>query len=73
MPPCPHDTSGRAAVNALERIGFVLKRRSKKGHFILARDEVVLSVPDHRRLKSGTLRQILSDAGVSPEEFAALL
>ena len=73
MPPFPHDAFGRAAVSAVERLGFVLRRCSKKGHSILARDEVVLSIPDHRRLKSGTLRQILSDAEISPEKFTALL
>ena len=32
-----------------------------------------LSVPDHRELDRGTLRSLLRQAGVSPEDFVRML
>lgn len=52
---------------------------TKKGqhgsHIILRRDEpfVQLVVPDHKELDRGTLRAILRQAGLSIDEFNALL
>jgi predicted RNA binding protein YcfA (HicA-like mRNA interferase family) len=42
---------------------------------ILRRDEpfTQVVVPDHKELDTGTLRAILRQAGVSPEEFQELL
>lgn len=73
MAKLPRDVSGRDAVKAFEKAGFVLMRRSKKGHFILAREETVISVPDHKVLKPGTLRKLISDAGLTVDEFVSLL
>jgi len=30
-------------------------------------------VPDHKQLRSGTLRRIIADAGLTVEQFVALL
>lgn len=65
----PRDVSGQDALRAFDRAGFIFKRKSKKGHFILARRETVLSVPDHRHLKDGTLRRLIRDAGLTVEDF----
>ncbi|MFH1177783.1 MAG: type II toxin-antitoxin system HicA family toxin [Acidobacteriota bacterium] len=66
--------SGRACCAALERIGFSLKRH-QGSHMIMRRanpfSQVV--VPDHPELDRGTLRAIIRHAGLSVEEFAALL
>ncbi len=35
--------------------------------------QTTLSVPDHRELDRGTLRALLRQAGVSPEELTRLL
>jgi len=61
-------------VRALAHVGFVLDRQ-KGSHMILRRETpaVTLSVPDHRELDRGTLRAILRQAGISPEDFARLL
>lgn len=42
---------------------------------LLSGGEVVkaLTVPDHKEIDRGTLRSILRQAGLSPEEFADLL
>ena len=66
--------SGRALVHALRGVGFEFDRQ-KGSHVILYRAEPVttLSVPDHRELDRGTLRALLRQAGITPEELARLL
>ena len=66
--------SGRELVRVLRQVGFELDRR-KGSHMILFRPEpkTTLSVPDHRELDRGTLRALLRQAGVSPEELTRLL
>jgi predicted RNA binding protein YcfA (HicA-like mRNA interferase family) len=66
--------SGEEAAAALERCGFHL-RRQHGSHLILRRDVPFAQtvVPNHRELDPGTLRAILRQAGVSPEEFTRLL
>ncbi len=66
--------SGRQAVAAFEKVGFEV-RRQRGSHIIMARTgtPVTLSVPDHRRLKSGTLRALIRKAGLTVQEFADLL
>ena len=65
--------SGRDLVRALGGIGYQLDRQ-KGSHLILYRAEPVttLSVPDHRELDRGTLRALLRQAGITPEELARL-
>ena len=66
--------SGRALVRALRGVGFEFDRQ-KGSHMILYRADPVttLSVPDHRELDRGTLRALLRQAGITPEELARLL
>lgn len=68
--------SGREAVTALARIGYEVVRQ-KGSHMRLRHPtdpaRLPLSVPDHRELKVGLLRAIIRDAGLSPEQFRALL
>lgn len=68
--------SGRQAVSALMRIGYEQVRQ--RGSHIRLRhpsDPVrrPVTVPDHRELKSGTLRAIIRDAGLTIEQFNDLL
>ena len=66
--------SGRQCVSVLLRLGFVLKRQHGS-HMILRRESpfAQVVVPDHSELDTGTLRAILRQAGVSPEEFIKLI
>ena len=66
--------SGRDCVKALEKAGFRVKRQHGS-HIILRRDQpfAQLVVPDHRGIDTGTLRAILRQSGISPEEFGLLL
>ena len=64
--------SGREAIRALEKLGFV-QVRQRGSHVILRRQRpegaVGCVVPLHRELAIGTLRGILRQARVTPEEF----
>ena len=66
--------SGRECVQALSKVGFILKRQ-EGSHMILRRDDPFgqLVVPDHKELDRGTLRAIIRQAGLGVDEFVALL
>ena len=67
--------SGRQAVKALRRLGYELDRQ-RGSHMILRQSSYPhrrLVVPDHKELPKGTLRAIIRQAGLSVEEFSALL
>lgn len=71
MPKLPR-TSGRKAIRALERLGFV-QVRQKGSHIIFKRKTsegtTGCTVPVHDELAVGTLHSILKQAKVTPEEF----
>jgi predicted RNA binding protein YcfA (HicA-like mRNA interferase family) len=71
MPKLP-DVSGREARRAPERLGFVFKRQSGS-HIVLRRGNRGCVVPMHREINRGTLKGILSQAGMSLEEFLEAL
>ena len=66
--------SGRQCVAALVKSGFQFKRQNGS-HIILRRDEpfAQVVVPDHKSVDRGTLRSILRQAGMTTDEFIALL
>ena len=66
--------SGLQAVAAFQRAGFDVSHQ-RGSHIIMVKAgmPVTLSVPDHRRLKPGTLRALIRKAGLTVEEFADLL
>jgi predicted RNA binding protein YcfA (HicA-like mRNA interferase family) len=68
--------SGRQAIRALEQVGYQVVRQ--RGSHIRLRDEsdpehLPVTVPDHKTLKPGLLRQILRDANLTVDEFTDLL
>ena len=74
----PRGVSGKQAVSALERAGFVAVR-TKGDHQILRHPEPrpgaygPWAVPLHRELATGTLAGILRRIGMTAEEVTALL
>lgn len=64
--------SGREAIRALERLGFA-QVRQRGSHVVLRKETtegaVGCVVPLHDELAIGTLRGILKQAGVTPDEF----
>lgn len=69
-------TSGAATVRALERLGF-RQVRQRGSHIVLKKQtpqgEIGCVVPLHDSLAVGTLRGILKQARVTPDEFMANL
>jgi len=70
----PTDLSGREVRAALERAGFVFRRQTGS-HMVLRRDEPYarVVVPDHKQIRQGTLRHIVTEAGLTIEQFKQLL
>ena len=66
--------SGRDAVRAFERDKWQLVRQAGS-HMIMTKPgvSVVLSIPDHRELKRGTLRGLIRQSGLGVTEFLALV
>ncbi|MBI4243053.1 MAG: type II toxin-antitoxin system HicA family toxin [Planctomycetes bacterium] len=63
----PHE-----AIKAFERSGWRVVRQ-KGSHIILVKtgNIATLSIPNHREIARGTLRSLISKAGLTVEEFVA--
>jgi predicted RNA binding protein YcfA (HicA-like mRNA interferase family) len=72
MPKLPV-VSGDEFVRALEKLGYYVDRTRGSHMILLCPGRPRLSVPRHRQLDRGTLRGLIRDAGLSVDEFAALL
>jgi predicted RNA binding protein YcfA (HicA-like mRNA interferase family) len=68
--------SGQEAVRAIERLGFV-QVRQRGSHVVLKKQtpegDTGCVVPLHRELAIGTLRGILRQAKVTPDDFMSNL
>ena len=67
MPKLPR-TSAERIIRTLESLGFVVLRQ-RGSHVILRRGERGCVVPMHKEVAVGTLRGVLRQADLSPEEF----
>ena len=72
MPKFPVDAPIREVISALERLGFHLVREGN--HIAMVRENpdrtrTPLTMPNHRTIKSSTLRTILTQSAISREEF----
>ena len=59
----------------MKQLGYELDRQTGS-HMILRQDMPPhrrLTVPDHREIAKGTLRSIIREAGLTVDEFRALL
>ncbi len=68
----PIDAPVGKIVKAFESLGFRLVREGN--HIAMAREnsdgtQTPLTMPNHRRIKGSTLRTILTQAGISRDEF----
>ena len=66
--------SGKDVAKKLEKIDFVFVRQSGS-HMILRREKpskMTVTIPDHKELKRGTLKNILRQVGISVDEFLKL-
>ena len=74
MPKFPVDAPQERVIKALEQLGFVRVREGN--HIALRRQnaggtETPMTLPNHRTIKSSTLRTILTQAGIARDEFLA--
>jgi len=67
--------SGKGAVKAFQKKGYTLDHQT--GSHMILRQQISpfrrLTVPNHKELAKGTLRSLIREAGLSAEEFTALL
>ena len=68
----PRDVNGTEAVRALRRAGFETLRQTGS-HLIMRKEGRTVVVPQHKPIKPGTLKGMIEQAGLTVEEFAALL
>jgi predicted RNA binding protein YcfA (HicA-like mRNA interferase family) len=67
--------SGRDAIRAFSKVGYRIDHQTGS-HVILRHQDAPhrrLTVPDHRELAKGTLRSLIREAGLTVDEFTALL
>ena len=69
----PTDVSGQELAKVLSRVGFIVNRQ-RGSHMILKRADPYarVVVPNHKRVRPGTLRHILNEAGITVERLLEL-
>lgn len=70
MPKLP-GISCTQAVRVFSKIGFRVAREGK--HTIMSNGRVRLTIPRHNPINPFTMGEIARDAGLTPEQFKALL
>jgi predicted RNA binding protein YcfA (HicA-like mRNA interferase family) len=64
--------SGQEVLKALSKFGFVAVRQSSS-HVIMRKGGITISVPMHHEVRRGTLRKIITQAGLTVEQFNDVL
>ncbi len=59
------------AVRALQKAGYAILRQGR--HIVMTDGSRILTVPRHNPINAFTMGGIVSDAGLTPEEFRKLL
>jgi predicted RNA binding protein YcfA (HicA-like mRNA interferase family) len=67
IPGVPH----QKAIRAFERAGFWIARQGK--HVVLTNGHRILTVPRHNPVNALTMGALVKDAGLTVEQFKALL
>jgi predicted RNA binding protein YcfA (HicA-like mRNA interferase family) len=67
IPGVPH----QKAVRALQRAGFTIARQGK--HIVMTDGRRLLTIPRHNPVNAVTMGGIVHDAGLTVEQFKALL
>jgi predicted RNA binding protein YcfA (HicA-like mRNA interferase family) len=67
--------SGRQLVKALAKVGYLFDHQHGS-HIILRHQSPPhrrLTIPDHKKIAKGTLRQIIRESGLSVEDLVKIL
>lgn len=72
MSKLPRDLKPKKVLKALARAGFEIDHITGS-HYILKKGNLRTMVPFHQSVKTGTLRAILGQCGLTLEEFIDLL
>lgn len=76
MSKLPRDLSGKELVRILEKAGWTIasrKQRGKGDHIVMEkRGFRAFTIPDHKVIGPGLLRDIVNQAGLSRDEFIKL-
>ena len=70
MPKLP-GISQKAAVRALQKIGYEIRRQS--GHIVMSNGTTRVTIPRHDPINAITMGNIAKTVGLTPEEFRKLL
>ena len=65
--------SGKQVIKILQKIGYYI--RDQKGSHVHLRHPIrpPLTIPNHREVARGTLREIIKQAGLSNDDFQKLI
>lgn len=72
MSKLPRDLKPSKVIAALEKAGFVVDHVSGS-HYVLVKGSLRTTVPYHKTVKTGTLKAILNQAGLTIEQFTKLI
>ena len=61
----------RDAVRVFEKLGYRVVRQS--GHIVMSNGQTRLIIPRHNPINAITMGSIAKDAGLTPDQFRALL
>lgn len=61
----------RDAVRVFEKLGYRIVRQG--GHLVMSNGKIRLVIPRHSPINAITMGSIARDAGLSPDQFRALL
>jgi predicted RNA binding protein YcfA (HicA-like mRNA interferase family) len=69
----PRDVSGEDAIKALRKLGYVPARQKGSHVVLIGLTGKMIVVPLHKRLKTGLLRAIIRETGITVKVFVELL
>jgi predicted RNA binding protein YcfA (HicA-like mRNA interferase family) len=68
----PRNLSGRDIAKALGRLGFSVTRQTGS-HLQMEREKTHVTVPMHNPVRTGTLKSVLRQAGITIDELLGAL